>query len=88
MARGNDLATALFGGLGQQPVYLALAQNLQVRIGFVQKQDIAGIGVEIGQDQQRLLQSPPAGREVEPDAAFPVGHLDLATLLHIARFFE
>ena len=88
MACSNDLAATLRRRLGKQPVDLTLAQNFQMRVRFIQQKDIAGIGVEIGQDQQGLLQTPPAGREVQPNPVFLIGHLDLASFLYMARFFE
>ena len=34
-------------------------------VGFVQQNDRAGIGIHVGENQERLLQTPAARREVE-----------------------
>ena len=37
----------------------ALTQDLEVGIGFVQKENRARVGVQVREEQQRLLQSTP-----------------------------
>ena len=88
MTRGDDLASLFRGYLRQQSVSLALAQDLEMRIRLVEERDRAAIGVHVRQKQQRLLQSPSAGRDIERDPVFPVGHLDFAPFLHIAGLVE
>ena len=63
---------------------MALAENLQVRVGLVQKEDRAGVRIEIGQEEQGLLQSTSRGGEIEGHPSFPVAHGDLATLRDVA----
>ena len=43
--------------IGEQPVDLALAQNLQVRVGLIEEQNGAGIRIHVRQQEQRLLQA-------------------------------
>jgi len=62
MARGDELRALLIRGLGQELVDLALAQNLEMRIRLIEEQDGVRIGVEVRQEQERLLQPMPRRR--------------------------
>ena len=54
-------------------------------IGFIEEKDGTRIGIHIGEEKERLLESPPGGRQIQRDAPFSVGHCDLATLRNISR---
>ena len=88
MTRGDDLVAAFRRDLRDEAVDLALAEDFEMRIRFVQQDDRARIGVHVGKDQERLLQATPAGREVQGGAALPVPHRDLPPLLDIAGLVE
>ena len=88
VAGRDDLGAAVRGDLGYQAVCLALAEDFEMRVGFVQQDDRAGVGVHVGEDQEGLLQSPPARREVEGHAALAVPHGDLPPLRHVAGLVE
>ena len=59
-----------------------------MRVGFVQEDDCAGIGVHVCQDKQGLLQSSPAGGQIEACVALPIPHDDLPSLLNVAGVIE
>ena len=59
VAGGDDLRSLLLRGLGQQPVRLTLTQDLEVGVGLVQQEHGAGVGVQMCQQQKRLLEAPP-----------------------------
>ena len=88
MAGGNDLALARSCHIGKQAVGLALAENVQVRIGFVQEQDRAGIRVHVGQKEESLLHAAPGRGHVKCRPAFAVAHNDLAALRHVTWRFD
>ena len=88
MAGGHDLAAVLGREFTDKRVDLPLAENLQVGVRLVEEQDRARVRVQVGQDEQGLLKAPAAGREVEPDAPFPVAHRDLAALLDVERLVQ
>ena len=84
VAGRDDLSTALARRVRDQAVDLTLAEDLQVRVGLVQQEDRAGVRIEIGQEEQGLLESATRGGEIESHPPFPVAHGDLATLRDVA----
>jgi len=84
MTGGDDLAAGLLGRLGQQLVYLALPQDLEVCIRFVQQQHGTRIPVHVCQKKQGLLQAACGGREIEVDPLFLIAHRDLAPLRDVS----
>ena len=57
-------------------------------VRLVEQEDGARVRVEVGKKKQGLLKAPPAGGEVEPDAALPVPHGDLAAFLDVERLVQ
>ena len=51
----NNLGFGLIRYLGQQGIDLLLAQDFQVGVRFVDQQDTAPMGKQVGQDQKHLL---------------------------------
>ncbi len=81
VAGHQDLAPFLRRGVGEDLVGLALAQNLEVGIGLIEKHRGARVETQKGQQQQGLLHPSARRRQVEADAvARPVGHVDLSSL--------
>ena len=79
MTGRNNLAALFACGIGEDLVDLALAQNLQVRVRFVEKNDRAWVHGKVGEQQQRLLQPASGRRDVEMSASMvPIGHRHLA----------
>ena len=80
----NNLVAAVRGELGYQAVYLALAEDFEMRVRLVQKDDGTRVGVHVGENQECLLKSPPACREIEGDVVLTIFRGDFSPLLHIA----
>jgi len=75
------LAPFLRRGVGEDLVGLALAQNLEVGVGLVEKHGGARVQAQKGQQQQGLLHPAARRRQVEADVfARPIGHVDLSSL--------
>ena len=71
VAGGHDLAAVLGREFADECVDLPLAENLQVGVRLVQEQDRAGVRVQVGEDEQGLLEAPP-GRWTRGRARCPV----------------
>ena len=65
VARGDDLAVGLCRCFAEKLVGLALTQNLQVGIRFVEQQNGTRIGSHVREQQERLLFASTAGGQVE-----------------------
>src|SRR5271157_5783286 len=79
VTRRNDLTIAHFGRLGQNLIDLPLPQNFQMGIWLIEEQDGPGVGIDMGEEKQGLLQTPPGRRQVQLGArGLTVGHGDLA----------
>ena len=86
MAGGNDLRALSRGHVSQQLINLALAKNFQMRVGFVQQEYRLGIGVKVGEEQERLLQAAPrAGKIEQTTFRVLVAHGDFSALLDELR---
>jgi hypothetical protein len=75
----NQLGTGAVGQFGDEVVVLALAQHFEVRVGLVKQDGAAPVGIQVGQQQQRLLQATPRSRNVEQrPACSPIGQAKFA----------
>ena len=88
VARRDYLAAVSRRRIRYHLVYLALAQDFKMGVRLVQQKRRAGVGVEIGEYQQRLLEAPAAGRQVKNRAALAVCHCYLAALGYVARLVK
>ena len=61
----DDLRSGLGGQFAEQDIDLALSQDFEVGIRFIYEQDAARMRMEVGEDQQHLLEAPPGERDVE-----------------------
>jgi len=77
---GHDHLRGMLGGnLIDEIVDLALAENFEVGIRFIEEQDGVGIVVEIGEQESGLLQAAAGGGQVELNAAeFTITHSEFA----------
>jgi len=86
MAGGNDLRALFCCHLGEELIGLALAEDFEVGIWFVEQEGRLGVGIEVGEQQQRLLQAEPgAGNVQERLLRVPIGHRDFRPLQKFGR---
>ena len=53
----DDLTAGLARDIGEQAVYLTLAENLEMRVGLVEEQNGSRIRVHVREQEQGLLQA-------------------------------
>ena len=88
VAGDHDLAAVGVGHLAQQLVGVTLAQDFEVGVGLVQQQHGARVGIQVGQQQQRLLQPASGGGEIEGNATLAIRHHDFAAFDQVAGWQE
>ncbi len=91
MAGHHDLRTTLCGNIGQQVVDITLAQDFQMRIGFVEQQHRARVGEHEGQQHQHLLATAPRRGKVQLHSIallVLVGQRQFCTLFDICRVLK
>lgn len=60
VACGDDLTAPLGRRVGDHPVDLPLAQDLQMPVGLIQQQHGTGVALHVGKDEEGLLEPAPA----------------------------